>query len=89
MNRMHNFSQVKSISISYGVFGAIFMITCNLILGMDKYGPFEVNGKVIGGIILRNQYPLAFIIPEILFGLTALIFFVVALYYQFFSDRTK
>ena len=87
MNSFNHFTPFKSIAITLFVFGSMCLIMWHLVLGMDKFGPFDVDGSNVGGIILRSQNPTAFRIVEISFGFLAFSFYTLAIYFKFFKQK--
>ncbi len=72
--------QPNSLGINLFVFGSILSITYSLVLGLDKLGPIDVNGRNVDIIILRSQHPLGFFIAEAIILLFAILFYISSVY---------
>jgi hypothetical protein len=51
-----------------------------MVLGLDKLGPIDVNGRNVDIIILRSQHPLGFFIAEAIILIFAILFYISSFY---------
>lgn len=72
-----------SLAVILFVFGSMLLMFYSMVLGFDKLGPIEVDGRDIGIVILRSQHPLGFFISEAILLITGLTFYLSAAYVFF------
>lgn len=72
-----------SLAVILFVFGSILLMFYSMVLGFDKLGPMEVDGRDIGIVILRSQHPLGFFISEAILLIAGVEFYFASAYVLF------
>lgn len=76
-------NQRSSLAISLFVIGSMCLMFYWMILGFEKIGPIEVDGRDIGIVIFRSEHPLGFLVVEATILIVALIFYFISAFVFF------